>query len=363
MVGYNKISKEGVKRVILVLLGDPRKPDAVKPLSVFDDDDFYEREQLKANLNELKEYEFIYLDNHDTMIQDIMRLKDKIDFVLNLCDEGFNNDAKKESHIPALLEILSLPYTGSGPQCLTSCYDKSIVKGIASSMNIPIPKTFIVNFGDIVAELPFNFPVFVKPNFGDGGFGIIRKSFVKNIKELNDTISEIKDKFGYSKQILVEEFLPGKDLIVGIVGERDNYNVLPIIEEDYSSLPKRLPKISGYEAKWIQGSPYWPVNPIQANISDDAKNFIIEKSIKLFERLECRDYCKLDWRLDAEGNPKLLEVNPNPGWGFNDHLQRMAKILNYSYSQMLGMILQTAENRLFLKSKVSHKKKEALAKV
>jgi len=124
-----------------------------------------------------------------------------------------------------------------------------------------------------------------------------------------------------------------------------------------------LPKISGYEAKWIQGSPYWPVNPIQANISDDAKNFIIEKSIKLFERLECRDYCKLDWRLDAEGNPKLLEVNPNPGWGFNDHLQRMAKILNYSYSQMLGMILQTAENRLFLKSKVSHKKKEALAKV
>ena len=68
--------------------------------------------------------------------------------------------------------------------------------------------------------------------------------------------------------------------------------------------------------------------------------------MKLFERLECRDYSRFDWRLDAEGNPKLLEVNPNPGWCWDGHLAKMAKYADISYSNMLQMILQAAEQRL-----------------
>jgi D-alanine-D-alanine ligase len=68
--------------------------------------------------------------------------------------------------------------------------------------------------------------------------------------------------------------------------------------------------------------------------------------MKLFKRLECRDYSRFDWRLDAEGNPKLLEVNPNPGWCWDGHLAKMAKYADISYSNMLQMILQASEQRL-----------------
>lgn len=68
--------------------------------------------------------------------------------------------------------------------------------------------------------------------------------------------------------------------------------------------------------------------------------------MKLFKRLECRDYCRFDWRLDSEGNPKLLEVNPNPGWCWDGHLAKMAKIEGLSYSEMLKEILEATERRI-----------------
>jgi D-alanine-D-alanine ligase len=71
--------------------------------------------------------------------------------------------------------------------------------------------------------------------------------------------------------------------------------------------------------------------------------------LKLFERLECRDYCRFDWRIDSKGQPKILEVNPNPGWCWDGHLAKMAKIAGMSYSEMLGAILNTAEERMGLK--------------
>ena len=91
---------------VAVLLGDPAKPDALKPSCTFDDDDFYTIDQMKAALRELKGYQFTYLCKHDTMIQDLGKLKGKVDYVLNLCDEGFNNDPRRELHVPALLEML-----------------------------------------------------------------------------------------------------------------------------------------------------------------------------------------------------------------------------------------------------------------
>jgi len=113
---------------------------------------------------------------------------------------------------------------------------------------------------------------------------------------------------------LIEQFLPGKDLTLGIIGNPpDDYLILPIIEEDYSSLPSELPNICGYEAKWLPDSPYWNLKSIPAELPEETIQIIESCSLKLFERLECRDYARFDWRLDGEGNPKLLEVNPNPG--------------------------------------------------
>jgi len=199
--------------------------------------------------------------------------------------------------------------------------------------------------------LPFDFPAIVKPNFGDSSFGITQRSVVSNLEELMNAISEIREKFGYDKPILVEEYLTGKDVSVGIIGNPpEAYTVLPIIEEDYSVLPEGLPRICGYEAKWLPDSPYWNLRSIPAKLPKETEKFMIENCLKLFERLECRDYCRFDWRFDSKGNPKLLEVNPNPGWCWDGHLAKMAKIAGISYVKMLKRILQAAEQRLNLSS-------------
>jgi len=338
--------KEDLKNIV-VLLGDPKLSDSLKPNFYFDDDDFYTIDQLKQALKELSGYQFIYLNNHNTLIQDLSKLIGKITLIFNLCDEGYLNDPRKELLIPSLLEILNLPYTGSGPQSLAFCYDKSLVRGVAKEMKIPVPEAFFIKPGDSVFETSFDFPIIVKPNFGDSSFGITQKSVVNNFDNLTNSISEIRKKFGYDKPILVEKFLSGKDLSVGILGNpQQDYTILPIIEEDYSSLPPELPKICGYEAKWLPDSPYWNIVSRKAELPKEIKNFIIESCLKLFERLECRDYVRFDWRLDENGNPNLLEVNPNPGWCWDGHLNKMANIAGISYPKLLQKILNIACVRL-----------------
>lgn len=174
-----------------------------------------------------------------------------------------------------------------------------------------------------------------------------KRSVAYNPEELTNAISEIREKFGYDKPILVEEFLSGKDLSVGIIGNPpESYTVLPIVEEDYSSLPEGLPRICGYEVKWLPESPYWNIKSARAELPEEVERNIVEWCSKLFERLECRDYARFDWRLDASGNPKLLEVNPNPGWCWDGHLAKMAAIAGMSYGEMLDAILKTAEARM-----------------
>lgn len=341
-----KKPKEAVKNVV-VILGDPNKPDSLKPSANFDDDDFYTIDQLKSGLRELKDFQFSYLSNHDTLLQKLVKIKGKIDLAFNLCDEGYNNDPRKELHVSSLLEIVGIPYTGSGPQCLAYCYDKSLVRGIAREMEIPVPEAFFIKPEDTTFELPFSFPVIAKPNFGDSGFGITQRSVANSFEELVNAISEVRENFGYDKPILVEEFLTGKDLSVGVIGNPpESYTVLPIIMTDYSSLPENLPKICGYESKWLPETPYWNIKSVVANLSENIEKFIIECCLKLFERLEVKDYCRFDWRLDANGTPKLLEVNPNPGWCWDGHLAKMAEFAGISYSEMLRMILQATEQQL-----------------
>lgn len=339
-------------RNVVVILGDPGKGDIIKPDTIFDEDDFDTIQRLKTALSSLEPYRFIYLDNHESLISDLQRLRSQTDFVLNLCDEGFDNNPKKELHIPALLETLNISYTGSNPQCLAYCYDKSLIRGIAMEMGIPVANAFFINPEDNVFELNTRFPVIAKPNFGDSSFGITRKSVAGNVEELNNAIMEIRDNFGYDKPILVEEFLPGKDLSLGIIGNPpESYRVLPIIEEDYSGLPEDLPRICGYEAKWLQHSSYYQkLRSIKAELEEDIEKQIIAWSLQLSERLGCRDYNRFDWRLDSEGVPRLLEVNPNPGWCWDGHLAKMAEIAGMEYASLLREIIREAEIRMNLEN-------------
>jgi len=332
---------------VAVVTGDPSKEDPLKPLRVFDTDDFYTIDQMKFALRDLNGYQFTYLSNHDTLIRDLTLLKGKVDYVLNLCDEGYNNDPRHELHVPVILEMLGIPYSGGGPQCLAYCYDKSLVRGIAKEMGIPVPSAIFVRPEDSTFEIPFDFPVIVKPNMGDSSIGITAKSVAYTADQLIDAISDVRHVIGDERPILVEEFLTGKDLTLGMIGNpKGNLIVLPIAEEDYSSLPIDLPKICGYEAKWDPTSPYWQLQSIRAELPEATENDLVSWSTELFERLECRDYVRFDWRLDAKGLPRLLEANPNPGWCWDGHLAKMSNNSGMNYSQMLGAILKTAEERL-----------------
>ncbi len=340
-----KKSTKNVKNVV-VIMGDPKLNDIVKPDAKFDSDDFATIDRLKLALGKIKGYEFSYLDNHSTLISDCDRLKGSTDLVLNLCDEGFNNDAKKELHVPSLLEMFNLPYTGSNPQTLAYCYDKSLIRGIANEIDVPVADAFVITADSNLYELNISFPVIAKPNFGDSSFGITQKNVANNIEELMNAIVRIKEQFDYENPILVEEFLTGAEVTLGIIGNADNNMVLPIIEEDYSDLPEGLPRICGYEAKWLQDSPYMKnLKSIRANLDLETEQQLIRHSLKLFRRLGCRDYCRFDWRLNADGNPKLLEVNPNPGWCWDGHMAKMSKFADMDYSQMLENILKAAEQR------------------
>lgn len=346
---WTPVKHRGGKAVkhVVVLLGDPEKPDLLKPLCVFDDDDFFTIDKMKSAFRDLPGYKFTYLTNHDSLIKDLLKLSGKIDLVVNLCDEGFLNDPRQELHVPALLETMGIPYTGAGPQCLAFCYDKSLVRGIAKEMCIPVPEAFFIRPEDTTYEVPFDFPVIIKPNFGDSSFGITANSVAHDAEGLINAIQEIRRNLGYEKPILVEKLLTGKDLTVGIIGNPpSSYTVLPMTEEDYSALPPHLPRICGYEAKWCPESPYWNVKSVQAHLPPQTEKKLIEWCTILWERLECRDYTRFDWRLDEEGRPYLLEVNPNPGWCWDGHLAKMAAYAGISYSDMLEFILRSAEERL-----------------
>lgn len=342
-----KRGPEKTEKQVAVVLGDPGKPDPLKPKGVFDDDDLYTVDRMKQALQELDGYRFTYLNDHSILIQELMKLAGRVDYVFNLCDEGLCNDPDKELQVPAVLEAMKIPYTGSGPRCLACCYDKSVVRGVAKEMGIPVPAGMSVRSEDSAFELPFDFPVIVKPIFGDSSFGITAKSVAYETEQLIDAVLAIRQQFGYDKPILAEEFLTGKDLTVGIIGTPpSSYTVLPILEEDYSALPANLPRICGYEAKWRPDSPYWRIKSVPAVLPSATENRIIECCVNLAERLECLDYARFDWRLDAHGKPRLLEVNPNPGWCWDGHLAKMATYSQMTYSQTLGAILRAAEERL-----------------
>jgi D-alanine-D-alanine ligase len=266
---------------------------------------------------------------------------------LNLCDEGFNNTAFLELHVPAFLEMLGIPYSGGDPVCLGLCYNKSLVRSVAKSLDIPVPLETYYTPSDQSATLPSTFPALVKPNFGDSSIGITQDAVVRTPEELIEYVDVLKQTLP-DYPILVQEFLDGGEYSVGIVGNPGiEVRFLPILEVDYSDLPPGLPRILGYESKWIPNSPYWNnIRYVQACLPEETARSLIDSSMSLFERLGCRDYARFDYRADGSGQIKLLEVNPNPGWCWDGKLNFMAGFAGMRYADLLQSILGAAQKRI-----------------
>jgi D-alanine-D-alanine ligase len=333
-------------RFIAVLLGDPTLKNVVKPGSRFDEDDMHAVNELKSALLGLRGYRFVFLDNHATLLDFLRERRNFIYMVLNLCDDGFLNNPRMELHIPALLDMLGIRYTGAGPRCLSICYDKSAIKSIASSMGIPVPHHIIIADEENAKDVrPPVFPAIVKPNFGDNSWGIDSHSVVRNMSELGAAVEDLRTRWGYRGPILVEEYLEGIELTFSILGNPPDDIALPILAEDYSLLPDSLPKILTYKAKWDPNSEYGRVRSKPIKLPPSLIHRILRWSRQLFKRLECRDYARFDWRLGSDGVPRLLEVNPNPGWVWDGHFRKACRYLGWSYSRMLAEIIHAAERR------------------
>lgn len=338
--------KGKVQRIdVTVLLGDHRLPDTVKREGVFSAEDMDTVRRLKDALAELPQYRFRYLDNHQTLGRDLSELR--TDIVFNLCDEGFNNDPFKELHVPSLLDLHGLPYTGGAPGNLAACYDKGLVRAVAMTLDVPVPLETYVRPGDQGATLPSVFPAFLKPNFGDSSQGITKDAVVSNEKALLDYLDKLRVEFP-KRPVLVQEYLTGAEYSVGLIGNADQgLRALPILEVDFSKLDPDLPKILGYESKWDPDSPYWTqIRYQEAQLSEILQQQLVEHSARLFERLGCRDYARFDFRADGRGEIKLLEVNPNPGWCWDGKMNLMAGFQGMRYAEMLAQILAAAVERL-----------------
>jgi D-alanine-D-alanine ligase len=330
---------------VTVLLGDPRLADAVKLGGRFNQEDLETVARLKSALAELSGIRFRYLDQHDSLMRHLTQKPPEL--VFNLCDEGYRNNAILELHVPALLEMLGVPYTGAGPQCLGLCYDKSLTRGVAESLEIPVPYETYLDPADRLATIPADLPALVKPCLGDSSVGITPESVVSSPDDLVDRVSSLQHQVP-GVPLLIQEFLQGAEYSVGLIGNPGlRFHALPVLEVDYSGLDPALPRILAYESKWDPESPYWTQIRYQpAKIRDDTRQRLIDQAMLLFQRLGCRDYARFDFRSDSAGTIKLLEVNPNPGWCWDGKLALMAEFEGRSYAGLLGLILDASQERI-----------------
>lgn len=280
---------------------------------------------------------------------DRLLIKD-FDIVFNLA-EGFVG-AAREAQFPALLEMLGVPYTGSGPLALAIALDKSRTKEILAYHGIPVAR-FVTSgrpIDSIRAVLPgSDFPYIVKPTSEGSGKGIRNSSFVTSLDAMNREIERIATE--YSQPALIEEFLPGREFTVAVLGNGKNTRILPIVEINFGELPDEANRIYSYEAKWVYDVPDNPLHifTCPADVSQKLQLEIETVVQRTYEVLECRDWSRIDVRLDARGRANIIEVNPLPGIlpnpEENSCYPKAARAAGLTYETMLLSVLKSGCER------------------
>ena len=265
------------------------------------------------------------------------------DVVFNLCESVYGNTCW-EMNIPALLDLFRIPYTGSSPLTLGLCQDKGKVKDILQSQGILTPryKMFDRGVGPVKGNI---FPIIVKPLHEDGSLGISKESVVFDNEALSRQIQYVIEK--YHQPALVEEFIDGRELNAGLLESDGKVGVLPISEIDYSEFPEGVPKICGYEAKWMADSiEYQKSKPIcPAPLEWVMKKRVEHIAVKAFKLFGCRDYARVDIRIDRNGKIYVLEVNPNPDISPESGMTRAIKAQGMTYEDFIGALLERALQR------------------
>ena len=268
------------------------------------------------------------------------------DVVFNMA-EGVHG-ADREAQIPALLELLGIPYTGPGPWCAATTLDKRRTKEILRHRGIPTPAF-------AYAEKPSDlkgwdrFPAIVKPVGEGSSKGIWQSNVVASASDLRRRVSEVGQR--YRQGVLVEEYIHGRELTVGMLGNAPRH-ILPIAEIVFPEVPSGSWAIDSFEAKWIwnsEGAGRAPYVECPTNLSPRLRRRVERVAGGAFEALECRDLARLDIRLAPDGIPYVLEINALPGLIADateeSRFPLMARVFGLSYPELIRTVFALACTR------------------
>ena len=275
-----------------------------------------------------------------------------VDMIFNIAEgvEGRN----RESQVPALCELLGIPYTGSDSATLAIALDKALCKKVLSQHDILTPKFMVMETGRERLDPVLAFPLIVKPNAEGSSKGIGTASVCDNEDELRQIVVDILDK--YKQPALVEEYITGREFTVGLVGNK-RPRVLPAMEIKFKNKKNNRP-VYDYVVKqeWEKHVEY----KCPAELEDSlAKN--IERIAKAtFQALDCRDFARIDIRVDDQGKVYVFEVNPLPGMtpGYSD-LVLISTAAGWDYDQLMAEVTAGGLRRLREKERKERRETES----
>ena len=264
----------------------------------------------------------------------------KVDIVFNIA-EGRGNYRSREAQVPSILEMLDIPYTGSDPQCLAVCLDKSIVKKLVTADGINTPKWLTIPNKEDLCQVSwdgFPFPAIIKPAYEGSSKGIRLTSLAYSASQVQEEARGIFE--CYHQPVMVEEFIAGDEVTVGIIG-----NSSPEIVGIMRILPKKDSSHFVYSLEVKRDYLNLVEYECPASLGEQVTDKISVSSLKVFKTLGCRDFARLDFRVSPEGIPFFIEINPLPGLGTYSDLIIMSLKMGWTHQALIGRVLDVALER------------------
>ena len=282
----------------------------------------------------------------DEKIMERLAKKD-IDIVFNL-STGIRGESR-QSQIPAILEMIGIPYIGSGVLAHSLALNKAVAKQIFRFYQISTPCFQIFYTGDEEVDKNLRFPIIVKPACEGSGFGIHKDSVVHNEEALLKKVKKLLTL--YQPPVLVEEFIEGREFTVGIIGNGKDKKALPILEIDFEDVPEEYGKFYTFEVKTDFGHKTKYHCP--AILSEDLEKEITANALGAFDALGCRDIARVDVRV-RDGKSYIIEINSLPGLKpvYSD-LPKMAEAAGMTYEELIVKIFEETVKRIEDNSKPS----------
>ncbi len=275
----------------------------------------------------------------------------KVDLVFNIV-ESLCGDTRNELVMPALLELLRVPYTGPDALAIGLCLHKAKCKHVLSGHGIATPAHLLLksieqlNSGALDSKIDeLAYPFFLKLAREDASIGIKASNVVQNAAELKERGLGLLAQYG--QPVLCERYISGREVNVTVMGNGDSVEALPLYEIDFGDMPEGRPHIISYAAKWDEDHvDYGGTKPVpMSNVGAEVAGRIVESAKRSFTALGLRDFGRVDLRIDADGKPWVIDVNPNcdlsPGAG----VANAAALAGMDYPQLVGRICELAWSR------------------